>query len=39
MAVQRDDPYGAFNFHVTIKPGNGMEISAAFSDVSTIFSG
>lgn len=34
MAVQRDDPYGAFNFRVTITPGAGGEIKAAFSDVS-----
>lgn len=34
MAVQRDDPYGPFNFRVTITPGTGAEIKAAFSDVS-----
>jgi phage tail-like protein len=34
MAVQRDDPYGPFNFRVTITPGTGSEIRAAFSDVS-----
>ena len=34
MAVQRDDPYGAFNFKVTITPGSGTEIKAGFSDVS-----
>jgi phage tail-like protein len=34
MAVQRDDPYGGFNFRVTITPGTGSEIKAAFSDVS-----
>jgi len=34
MAVQRDDPYGAFNFKVTITPGSGGEIKAGFSDVS-----
>jgi phage tail-like protein len=34
MAVQRDDPYGAFNFKVTITPGAGGEIKAGFSDVS-----
>jgi phage tail-like protein len=34
MAVQRDDPYGAFNFKVTITPGSGGEIRAGFSDVS-----
>lgn len=34
MAVQRDDPYGAFNFRVTITPAGGGEILAGFSDVS-----
>jgi phage tail-like protein len=34
MAVQREDPYGPFNFRVTITPGTGAEIKAAFSDVS-----
>lgn len=34
MAVLRDDPYGAFNFKVTITPGSGGEIQAGFSDVS-----
>jgi phage tail-like protein len=34
MAVQRDDPYGAFNFKVTIAPDSGGEIKAGFSDVS-----
>ncbi len=34
MAVFREDPYGAFNFKVTITPGSGGEIRAGFSDVS-----
>lgn len=34
MAVLRDDPYGAFNFKVTITPASGTEIRAGFSDVS-----
>ncbi|WP_270938501.1 phage tail protein [Falsiroseomonas oryzae] len=34
MAILRDDPYGAFNFKVTITPGSGGEIKAGFSDVS-----
>jgi phage tail-like protein len=34
MAITRDDPYGAFNFKVTITPGSGGEIKAGFSDVS-----
>jgi phage tail-like protein len=34
MAITRDDPYGAFNFKVTITPGSGTEIRAGFSDVS-----
>lgn len=34
MAVQRDDPYGAFNYRVTITPRSGNEISGAFADVS-----
>jgi phage tail-like protein len=34
MAILRDDPYGAFNFRVTITPQSGGEIMAGFSDVS-----
>ncbi len=34
MAIERTDPYGAFNFQVTILPQSGGEIKAAFSDVS-----
>ncbi|MCU0889057.1 MAG: phage tail protein [Rubritepida sp.] len=34
MAVLREDPYGAFNFKVTITPSGGGEIRAGFSDVS-----
>lgn len=34
MAVTREDPYGPFNFRVTITPGTGGEIKGGFSDVS-----
>jgi phage tail-like protein len=34
MATSRQDPYGPFNFRVTITPGTGDTIPAAFSDVS-----
>lgn len=34
MATVRDDPYGAFNFRVTITPRSGGELRAGFSDVS-----
>jgi phage tail-like protein len=34
MAVLRDDPYGAFNFKVTITPQSGAEVRGGFSDVS-----
>ena len=34
MAITHDDPYGAFNFRVTITPGSGSDIKAGFSDVS-----
>jgi phage tail-like protein len=34
MAVSREDPYGSFNFSVTIKPKVGPDINGAFSDVS-----
>lgn len=34
MAILRDDPYGAFNYKVTITPRPGEEIRAGFSDVT-----
>lgn len=34
MAIFRDDPYGAFNYKVTITPASGDEIRGGFSDVS-----
>ncbi len=34
MAIQRDDPYGAFNIKVTITPQSGNKVLGAFSDVS-----
>ena len=34
MAVDRNDPYAAFNFRVTITPRAGNEVRGAFSDVS-----
>ena len=34
MAVQRDDPYGAFNYRVTISPEAGNEVLGGFSEVS-----
>lgn len=34
MAIQRDDPYAAFNYRVTITTKAGLEIRGAFSDVS-----
>lgn len=34
MAVEREDPYGAFNFEVLILPQFGGEIRASFSEVS-----
>ena len=34
MAIQRDDPYGAFNYKVTITPTSGDSIRAGFSDVT-----
>ena len=34
MAILRDDPYGAFNYKVTITPKSGDEIRGAFSDVT-----
>ncbi len=34
MAVKRDDPYGAFNFDLTITPKSGAEIIGSFAEVS-----
>jgi phage tail-like protein len=34
MAVKRDDPYGAFNYLVTISPEAGNEVLGGFSEVS-----
>lgn len=34
MAILREDPYGPFNFKVTINPGSGGEFRGGFSDVS-----
>jgi phage tail-like protein len=34
MAVTRDDPYGPFNFLVTITPESGGEFRGGFSDCS-----
>lgn len=34
MATKRDDPYGPFNYRVTITPESGDEVLAAFSEVS-----
>jgi phage tail-like protein len=34
MAIQRDDPYGPFNYKVTITPASGDSIRGGFSDVS-----
>ncbi|MCU7872819.1 MAG: phage tail protein [Candidatus Thiodiazotropha sp. (ex Lucinoma borealis)] len=34
MAIQRDDPYGPFNFKVTITPDAGNEVRGSFSEVS-----
>jgi phage tail-like protein len=34
MAVTRDDPYGPFNFLVTISPKSGGEFRGGFSDCS-----
>ncbi len=38
MAIPRDNPYGPFNFRVTIKPKAGTEVSGAFSEVSGLSS-
>ena len=34
MATLREDPYGPFNFKVTISPASGGEFRGGFSDVS-----
>ena len=34
MATLREDPYGPFNFKVTINPASGGEFRGGFSDVS-----
>jgi phage tail-like protein len=34
MATKRDDPYGAFNYRVTISPEAGNEVLGGFSEVS-----
>jgi len=34
MPVQRDDPYGPFNYQVTISPQAGGDFRGGFSDVS-----
>ncbi len=34
MAVKRDDPYGGFNYRITIMPKSGDEILGGFSEVS-----
>jgi len=34
MAIERDDPYTAFNYRLTIQPENGLEIRGGFSEVS-----
>jgi phage tail-like protein len=34
MATLREDPYGPFNFKVTITPGSGGEFRGGFSDCS-----
>ncbi len=34
MAIPREDPYGAFNYQVTISPDAGNEVQGGFSDVS-----
>ncbi len=34
MAEKRDDPYGQFNYKITITPKNGKTIYGGFSDVS-----
>jgi phage tail-like protein len=34
MAVTRDDPYGPFNFRITIIPQSGGEFRGGFSDCS-----
>ena len=34
MAIQRDDPYGAFNFDITIAHKSGTEIIGSFAEIS-----
>lgn len=34
MAVQRDDPWAAFNYRVTITPKDGPEVHGGFSEIS-----
>lgn len=34
MAVPREDPYGAFNYRVTISPEAGNDVRGGFSEVS-----
>jgi phage tail-like protein len=34
MPIPRDDPYGAFNYQVTITPASGREVRGGFSDIS-----
>lgn len=38
MAIPRDNPYGPFNYRVTIKPRAGNEVNGAFSEVSGLSS-
>ena len=38
MATLREDPYGPFNFKVTISPGSGGEFRGGFSDCSGLSS-
>lgn len=38
MAVQRDDPYGSFNYQVTIIPAAGGEVRGGFAEVSGLSS-
>jgi phage tail-like protein len=38
MAIFRDDPYGSFNYRVTISPQSGDDIRGGFSDVTGLSS-
>jgi phage tail-like protein len=38
MATLREDPYGPFNFRVTINTGSGIEVRGGFSDCSGLSS-